>query len=252
MFGKKKNNENEISIKEAAKNLEISEATVKKYLRDFKLDEGKNKSSIDQNTYIHLTEIAKLRSNGMSIQEIKDLIAQRPTTEPVQEEKTKEVEAVEPEFNFDIADLKNVESNLEKVILEKDVEDTVTKDIVSSDASGESEIKDIEEESDIPSEEVVETEDGVRKRRLFNYRYVERQISNDSKRISTLRQRLKNPNLPIQDRLFFEEALERRILFLDGWKHILRWVSSGNRSRYQQDAQSSSVSEEKETENTSI
>ena len=64
-----------------------------------------------------------------------------------------------------------------------------------------------------------------RRRRGFNYRYVERQIANDSKRVYSLRQRLKNSNTSVRDRLFFEEALERRILFLNGWKHILRWIS---------------------------
>ena len=81
------------------------------------------------------------------------------------------------------------------------------------------------------TEETEETEEPSRpgeeprRRRGFNYRYVERQISNDSKRVGSIRRRLKNPNISVQEKLFFEEALERRILFLNGWKHILKWIA---------------------------
>ena len=209
----------EITLKEAANELDISESTVRKYLKDFDLSSSGNgsKATISQETFQALQEIAKLRANGLTIQEIKELKTQEPS--------------------------KTVLDEIEETAITKKEEKTEEKES-KEDKESESDIKeDIESESDInvkTSEETGEDTEGREhtdilqgepreeqspRRRGFNYRYVERQVSVDSKKVSSLRQRLKNPNLSIQDRLFFEESLERRILFLNGWKHILRWIA---------------------------
>ena len=227
----KKDESNELTIKEVSSNLDISEATVRKYLKDFDLDIEKgsgNKAIISESTFQALSEIAKLRANGLSIQEIKELKSQKPSKNILDEiEETQSSKADEKDEKGEV----EKKSKEELELLAGDVIDEVQKrEIVEEDSREEKEEKDEKETTeevgeDRPIRLEEEQEEGPRRRRGFNYRYVERQISNDSKRISSFRLRLRNPNLSVQDRLFFEEALERRILFLDGWKHILRWIS---------------------------
>lgn len=216
----KKSDTGLLTIKEASAKLDLSESTVKKYIKDFDLETQKgpqNKPFLSEDTFQALTEIAKLRANGLSIQEIKELKSQEPlknVLDEVEETQSKKSEApLIQEAIIDASDLKE-----EKPLSEEIVSDEIE---VVPEKEGEL----LPEETEI-TEDGENGEHGERRRRLFNYRYVERQISGDSKRVSSLRQRLRNPNLSVRDRLFFEESLERRILFLNGWKHILRWVST--------------------------
>ena len=214
----KKQTEGEITIKESSSKLDISESTVKKYLRDFDLEiikDPSNKAAVSQDTFQILSEIVKLRANGLSIQEIKELKTQKPSKHILDEveetEQTKTIEITENESSENISvqeSVPNVPATLdeapidEKLAISPGTEDLQREDLQREEDQGER-----------------------RQRRGFNYRYIERQISNDSKKVSAFRNRLRNPNLPIQEKLFFEEALDRRILFLNGWKHLLRWVS---------------------------
>lgn len=222
---KKNNNNDEVTFKDACSELDVSETTLKRYIKDFDLSLEKgaaNKSTISQKTFQALSEIVKLRTNGLSIQEIKELKSQGPTKhilEAVEEEveqKKDQLSDIEPPASQYTRD----ELNVANEVLDDSVEANGSN--ASVDVGTESE-KTTETEGDFTKQfdELGE----VRRRRGFNYRYVERQISNDSKRVSSLKRRLQNPNISVQERLFFEEALERRILFLNGWKHILKWVS---------------------------
>ena len=209
----------DMTIKEAANELDISESTVKKYLKDFDLPSSGNgnKATILQETFQALQEIAKLRANGLSIQEIKELKTQEPSKtilDEIEETATTREETKKEEKKTE-----------EKVSEDIEAELDIKEDVESSEPS--------EEEGNQEGEEAPLTigiqgerrDEQAPRRRGFNYRYVERQVSVDSKKVSSLRLRLKNPNLSVQDRLFFEESLERRILFLNGWKHILRWIA---------------------------
>lgn len=209
----------EITIKEAANELDISESTVKKYLKDFDLPSSGSgtKATILQETLQALQEIAKLRANGLTIQEIKELKSQEPSKTILDEiEET--------------ATTKKEEEKIEEKIGEDPEEETNLKDESENetDINGAVEASEEEVSEGIPLTTGIQGEqrqEEAPRRRGFNYRYVERQISMDSKKVSSLRLRLRNPNLSVHDRLFFEEALERRILFLNGWKHILRWIA---------------------------
>lgn len=226
MAKESKKDNDDLTIKEISIKLDISESTVKKYLKDFDLPTVSglgSKATISKETFQALSEIAKLRANGLSIQEIKELKSQEPSKHILDElEETQEPKAEDVTKNgstpisTDDASALEVEKSLDEEPVSLEGVDKQQEDISE-------EVKQQQQEEEIEGEE---TESGGRRRRLFNYRYVERQISNDSKRISSFRRRLQNPNISIQERLFFEEALERRILFLNGWKHILRWVSS--------------------------
>lgn len=210
----------EMTLKEASSELDISESTVKKYLKDFdlKIEKGSfGKQLISKDTFDALSEIAKLRTNGLSIQEIKELKSQGPSKNILDE--------IEEKPSQDsLVDISEDDKDLLKDDLQKEIQEDSTDEI--------QETQQREQEGDGGQEgqeqegQEQDGEEGIRRRRGFNYRYVERQVSYDSKKVSSLRIRLKNPNLSIQDRMFFEEALERRILFLNGWKHILRWIST--------------------------
>ncbi len=227
----KNNSEGNLSLKEAASNLGISEATVRKYIKEFDLTLEKQpfgRAAVSQETLQALSEIAKLRANGLSVSEIKELKSQQPTSTLIDEienpdiakaEKASESEAGKPEQLEDIKE--SVSDNGDISSEETEVGSGEEKEPASDSAIGEG----VSESEDGEVKDDGSLEGQPRRRRGFNYRYVERQISSDSKRISSLRRRLQSPNISIQEKLFFEEALERRILFLNGWKHILRWVS---------------------------
>ncbi len=211
----------EPTVKEVANELDISESTVRKYLKDFDLPSSGNggKATISQETFQALQEIAKLRANGLTIQEIKELKSQEPLKTVLDEieetvsskEQTKEKEEEKEE-----------KEKIEDIESESDLKDEIESD---SDVNGAASEEETSEGTPLTIGIRGEQRSEAPRRRGFNYRYVERQISVDSKKVSSLRQRLKNLNLPVQDRLFFEESLERRILFLNGWKHILRWIA---------------------------
>ena len=258
---KKKNDDNEMTLKDVSEKLDISESTVKKYIKEFELEgvEGSGvKAIVSTQAFNALNEIVKLRANGLSIQEIKELKTQEPIKDILDEidddaNAIKANEEKNKKANVEESEEENEIKNEEEEDVDETDEDESEEDIDEEGADGEdSGTDEDEEESELAAEDEVsapgengngneedaddESEDedseevkegSERRKRTFNYRYVERQISTDSKRISSLRQRLRNPNLAVKDRLFFEEALERRILFLDGWKHILRWISLG-------------------------
>ena len=222
MASNNKSDNDEVTIKETSLKLDVSESTIRKYIKDFDLGKVKGmggKGLITQEMFNALSEIVKLRANGLSIQEIKELKSQKPSKNILDEiEETQKIEKEEASETTNGNQLKDI--SVEVGIIEEE----------STGLSSEEIDKDLDKETDEEQEEISSgrTEDGEeqsRRRRGFNYRYVERQISNDSKKVSSLRIRLRNPNLTVQDRMFFEEALERRILFLNGWKHILRWIS---------------------------
>ena len=216
----------ELTIKDASSKLDISEATVKKYIKDFALPIEKgsgSKALLSDETFQALTEIVKLRANGLSIQEIKELKAQKPSKN-ILDELEETVSTVKPSTDELVDDPGKLELEGSPNIAIKKITDPDTSNDTSLSQEDKEDSSDVFDKS--LEEEGEELEEGQerRKRRGFNYRYVERQIASDSKRVYSLRQRLKNPNLSVRDRLFFEEALERRILFLNGWKHILRWM----------------------------
>ena len=205
--------DNDMTIRDVSNELDIAESTVKKYLKDFNLEFEKgngagSKILVSKRTFEFLSEIVKLRAEGLSIQEIKELKSQKPIKNILDEEENVLNEIVDSSIGQNTVELDKYESDLDEKTKEGVNEITEEGVITADERQGE------------------EPQEDLRKRRGFNYRYVERQVSTDSKRISSLRQRLRNPNLSVQDRLFFEEALERRILFLNGWKHILRWINT--------------------------
>ena len=93
------------------------------------------------------------------------------------------------------------------------------------------EIADLDAEDEIAEAEEIEQSDdklSPRKirRRQFSFRYIQRQIANDSKRVSYLKQKLKRGKLSVKEKMLIEDSLYHRSNLLNGWVHLLRWVKS--------------------------
>ncbi len=99
------------------------------------------------------------------------------------------------------------------------------------DTSSEEAIDDLDDEDDLDDSEEVEQIDGKitpRKirRRQFSFRYIQRQIATDSKRVNYIKQKLRRSRLSTLDKLQLEESLQHRSRLLSGWVQLLRWVKS--------------------------
>jgi len=102
----------------------------------------------------------------------------------------------------------------------------------------ESELTDEDLEAELAGEEPVEETEEVAdwdgkpmqarrvRHRAFNFRYVQRQIANDSRRVDYIKYKLERSNLSTPERLKLEEVLDNRYKILSGWVHLLRWVKS--------------------------
>ncbi len=105
------------------------------------------------------------------------------------------------------------------------------KNLLNEDGDEDEDLSDLEEDEDIETSESVEQSDdklSPRKirRRQFSFRYIQRQIANDSKRVSYLKQKLKRGKLSVKEKMLIEDSLYHRSNLLNGWIHLLRWVKS--------------------------
>lgn len=64
------------------------------------------------------------------------------------------------------------------------------------------------------------------RRRQFSYKYIQRQIMNDQKRVQYIQQRLQRGRLSTKEKMELEESLEIRDKLLAEWVKLLRWVKS--------------------------
>ena len=146
-------------------------------------------------------------------------------SKPEEKEQKKKEEAQEDDYSEYLHE--NVEESHEvqdeiALALQEIPEDEV-------DLDDESILEDVEEEDPKQiMEELRGKPMGPRKmrRRAFNFRFVQRQIANDSRRIDYLRHKLNKSSLSTMDRLKYQDAIDRRSKLLSGWLHLLRWVKS--------------------------
>lgn len=64
------------------------------------------------------------------------------------------------------------------------------------------------------------------RRRQFSFRYIQRQIANDSKRVNYIKQKLRRGSLSTKEKMNLEDSLHHRSVLLSGWIQLLRWVKS--------------------------
>jgi hypothetical protein len=64
------------------------------------------------------------------------------------------------------------------------------------------------------------------RRRRFNFRYIQRQIANDSRKVNYIKNKLRKSRLSTLERVNLQDTLDKRSKMLNGWIHLLRWVKS--------------------------
>ena len=109
---------------------------------------------------------------------------------------------------------------------EDDLEEAALDDIDDEDFDDEEEDDDDEPEAKSSSKGGKSAKKNKFRRRQFSYKYIQRQILNDQKRVKYIQQKLKRSRLSTAEKMKLEESLEIRDKLLSGWIKLLRWVKS--------------------------
>ncbi|MCE2929550.1 MAG: hypothetical protein LW817_07975 [Candidatus Caenarcaniphilales bacterium] len=281
------------SIKELASQLKVSDALLKKILKDFSIEaiREQNKLVLDQESVRIIKEILALRASGKKNHEIKEIFEAYKKAQPVEEpnvtapkvENKKPLKKPEPKIKSKIVAAKKdkvakivdlepkeqeakpeqaekieskhqepeVQKPQEEFQVEQSSEENDDDEASYDNLAGYMEDEDDEKENEVSSllhkeddglealddhehveeaNEVDEIEDKLSprkiRRRQFSFRYIQNQITNDSKRLNYIKQKLKRGKLSVKEKLNLEESLQKRSEILSGWIHLLRWVRS--------------------------
>lgn len=110
---------------------------------------------------------------------------------------------------------------------EHKLDDTIKHLLEDSDDEDLEDLSDADESIEAEEEEEKSSSSrGKVRRRQFSFRYIQRQIANDSKRVNYIKQKLKRGVLSSKERMLLEDSLYHRSKLLNGWIHLLRWVKS--------------------------
>jgi len=236
------------SIKELASQLKVSDALLKKILKDFSIEaiREQNKLVLDQESVRIIKEILALRASGKKNHEIKEIFEAYKKAQPVEEpnvtapkvENKKPLKKPEPKIKSKIVAAKK--DKVAKIVdlepKEQEAKPEQAEKIESK--HQEPEVQKPQEEFQVEqsseeveeANEVDEIEDKLSprkiRRRQFSFRYIQNQITNDSKRLNYIKQKLKRGKLSVKEKLNLEESLQKRSEILSGWIHLLRWVRS--------------------------
>lgn len=141
------------------------------------------------------------------------------------EETNDEAEKADDEADENLIDISSY-------LHEEDEEDSELKALLSIE-EGDEEITNLDEdEDDIEEVDEIEeiTDDTISprkiRRRQFSFKYIQRQIANDSKRVNYIKQKLKKGRISTKERLMLEDSLHHRSVLLSGWIQLLRWVKN--------------------------
>lgn len=282
-----------VSIKELASKLKISDALIKKMIKDFEIETIRNQKRVQLSPEAVQTirDILALRASGKKNVEIKQLFdeaqkGKKTTTadnqvqepeieqeaEQIQAKKIKKIKPVKPaaakpealptakeETNPEIqqeqaAEELSVEGLSANDILELsaardlgdidvldasgylDDEEAVSshdqlKELLSMEGNDDEDLDDEDDNNEQSTvEEVDQNDDRLSprkiRRRQFSFRYIQRQIANDSKRVNYIKQKLRRGSISVKERMTLEDSLQHRSLLLSGWIQLLRWVKS--------------------------
>ncbi len=258
--------DNQVSIKELASKLKVSDALLKKFIKDFDIATSRDKKLVyvtNESAEI-LKEIIRLRDAGKKNIEIKKLfeesqkaIAQDAASQPaakieetvvqVVEEAITEAPIVEapviqqasPEPTINISEeyfneylseqVAEPETEVISLAMQQAESGSIEEHHQSRD-HGRHEQQHLEEEA--ADEEGDDDEDerdssgNKRRRRQFSFRFIQRQIANDLKRVNYIRHKLQRGKLSTIEKLHLEDSLAKRSSLLNGWTHLLRWVKN--------------------------
>ena len=129
----------------------------------------------------------------------------------------------EPSYIQDFIESEEIEAKF-------DVEqEDVQAEALALDALAEEEGGDLDE-VEITEETEETAKDSLRPRKIrhkaFSFRYIQREIANDTKSLNFLKNKLKKGKLTHVERLNLLDSLDRRAKMLNSWIQILRWVKS--------------------------
>lgn len=149
----------------------------------------------------------------------------REDTEKSKEDSGETEEAAESEPDY-------IRSYIESEEIEAkfDIEqDDPVAEALALDEEYEENADDLDEIDDLDEEEVI-SKDSISprkvKRKAFSFRYIQRQIASDTKKVNYLKTKLKKGKLSHLERLNLRDSLDRRAKMLSSWIQILRWVKS--------------------------
>lgn len=129
----------------------------------------------------------------------------------------------EPSYIQDFIESEEIEAKFD--VEQQDVQ----AEALALDALAEEEGGDLDE-VEITEETEETTKDSLRPRKIrhkaFSFRYIQREIANDTKSLNFLKNKLKKGKLTHVERLNLLDSLDRRAKMLNSWIQILRWVKS--------------------------
>ena len=129
----------------------------------------------------------------------------------------------EPSYIQDFIESEEIEAKFD--VEQQDVQ----AEALALDALAEEEGGDLDE-VEITEETEETTKDTLRPRKIrhkaFSFRYIQREIANDTKSLNFLKNKLKKGKLTHVERLNLLDSLDRRAKMLNSWIQILRWVKS--------------------------
>ncbi len=249
----------EYSISDAAEKLTIPENTLRKYLNYFnlKVEKNKRKSFLSEETLRYLAEILQLKSNGLSLKQIKslcekqfnqqDLLTLNSLPEEVKEEIKPEINTNQDE-NIIIA--QNIENNipeLEEVFINVNESfipefDINTSQVLENNYNHDQLNNNLEnQEENLENPEYNENEDQrhynqsnvhseedddnnwssshSQGQTILTKDYVNKEIAVQGKRVSRLYRFLNSRNLS-RDSVEIKADLDRRVIFLNGLRYF--------------------------------
>lgn len=129
----------------------------------------------------------------------------------------------EPSYIQDFIESEEIEAKFD--VEQQDVQ----ADALALDALAEEEGGDLDE-VEVTEETEESAKDSLRPRKMrhkaFSFRYIQREIANDTKSLNFLKNKLKKGKLTHVERLNLLDSLDRRAKMLNSWIQILRWVKS--------------------------
>lgn len=270
-----------ISLKELASKLKVSDALLKKLIKDFGIetDRTDKRVCLTEESVQTVREILALRASGKKNQEIKEMfdasIAENKNSEQATSVETKNTnEITEPkadpaesisEPNPDQEEIKKEpnQGRFKKNKKKHSPKEEKTSDTKITEESSKAEdsldisgfLNDVEdsgsssnifaenEENEEPEEKIEleepdledddddhhqdkKTPQGKIRRRSFSFRYIQKQIMNDTKRVNYIKSKLKRGRISETEKMLLTDSLEHRSSLLNGWQHMLRWVKS--------------------------
>lgn len=158
----------------------------------------------------------KRNSDRKSSKAKEDAKAEQDSDEPNSKEES------EPEYIKSF-----IESEEQEAKMQIEQDDPVA-EALALDEEAEDFGEDLEDLEDIEEEDIVRDSISPRKvkRKAFSFRYIQRQIASDTKKVNYLKNKLKKSKLSHLERLNLRDSLDKRAKMLSSWIQILRWVKS--------------------------